>query len=194
MPPKVKVTEEAILVAALTIIREKGIAGVNAREIGHILGCSVQPVFRNFMSMDKLKDVLYKRTETIFDNHMNHGLELNEIPFLGMGLAYIAFAKTEKNLFKFLFMSDEFKDKSVFDMVRGDENRATIQMIADMAKLSFDNAGQLFLHIWLITHGIAALMATNDCDLSEEQITTLLRDTFAGMKHQLTMKETIKKS
>lgn len=189
MPPKVKVTEEAILDASLKIVREKGISGVNAREIGHMLGCSVQPVFRNFQSMEKLKEVLYKKTETLFDNHMNNGMGRNEIPFLGMGLAYIEFARTEKNLFKFLFMSDEFKGKSVFDMVRGEENREIIQMIAEMSGLVFADAEQLFLSIWLVTHGIAALMATNDCDLSDVQITGLLTDSFSGMKYQLGKRE-----
>lgn len=187
MPPKVKVADGAILDAAIEIIREKGIAGVNAREIGYALGCSVQPVFRNFQSMEKLKESLYKRAENIFDNHMRSGMELHRIPFLGMGLAYIEFAKTEKNLFKFLFMSDGFKGKSVLDMIRGEDNKEIIQMIAGMTGLGFDNAEQLFLSIWLITHGIAAMMATNDCDLSKELITKLLMDSFSGMKYQLSI-------
>lgn len=187
MPPKVKVTEEAILNAAMNITRDKGIAGVNARGVAKALGCSVQPVFRNFKSMEKLKDGLYQRTESIFDDYMRSGLKRHRIPFLGMGLAYIEFAKTEKNLFKFLFMSDGFKGKSVLDMIRGDENREIIHIIAGMTGLDFENAEQLFLGIWLITHGIAAMMATNDCDFSEEQIVKLLMDSFSGMKYQLSI-------
>ena len=187
MPPKVKVTEEAILDAAMNITRDKGIAGVNAREVGKALGCSVQPVFRNFQSMEKLKEGLYQKTESIFDDYMRSGMKRHRIPFLGMGLAYIEFAKTEKNLFKFLFMSDGFKGKSVLDMIRGDENREIIHIIAGMTGLDFENAEQLFLGIWLITHGIAAMMATNDCDFSEEQIVKLLMDSFSGMKYQLSI-------
>ncbi len=187
MPPKVKVTEEAILDAAIEITREKGIAGVNARELGKALGCSVQPVFRNFQSMEKLKEGLYKKAENTFDDHMRRGMELHRIPFLGMGLAYIKFARTEKNLFKFLFMADGFKGKSVLDMIRGEENREIIHMIAGMTGLDFENAEQLFLGIWLITHGIAAMMAANDCDFSEELIIKLLMDSFSGMKYQLSI-------
>lgn len=188
MPPKVKVTGEAILEAAIEIIREKGIAGVNAREIGKHLGCSVQPVFRNFQSMEQLKEDLYQKTERLFDTYMKNGMARHQIPFLGMGLAYIAFAKTEKNLFKFLFMSDGFNGKGALDMVRGDENQEIVNIIAGMTGLDFLNAEQLFLSIWLITHGIAAMMATNDCDFSEDQIVKLLMDTFSGMKTQLKRK------
>lgn len=125
--------------------------------------------------------------ESIFDDYMISGMKRHQIPFLGMGLAYIEFAKTEKNLFKFLFMSDGFKGKSVLDMIRGDENREIIHIIAGMTGFDFENAEQLFLSIWLITHGIAALMATNDCDFSEEQIVKLLTDSFSCMKYQLSI-------
>lgn len=185
MPPKVKVTEEAILAAAIEIVRDKGIVSVNARDVGKVLGCSVQPIFSNFENMVKLKEALYQRTEKMFDDHMRQGMNRHRIPFLGMGLAYIDFAKTEQNLFKYLFMSDVFKGRSVLDMIRADENREIVELISGMTGLDFDSAEQLFLSIWLITHGIAALMATNDCDFSEETISKLLMDTFSGMKNQL---------
>ena len=109
----------------------------------------------------------------------------HRIPFLGMGLAYIDFAKTEQNIFKYLFMSDVFNGRSVLDMIRAEENKEIVEMIAGMTGLDFKSAEQLFLSIWLITHGIAALMATNDCDFSEETIAMLLMDAFSGMKIQL---------
>lgn len=185
MPPQVKITESAILDAALGITRTRGITGVNARELAAELGCSIQPVFRCFQNMDNLKQALYAKAEALFDDCMRQGLGRHEIPFLGMGLAYIEFAKTEKSLFKFLFMSDEFKGRSVLGMIRDDENKETVRMIAGMTGLDFKMAQRLFLSIWLTTHGIASLMATNDCDFSERQIASLLMDSFSGMKNQL---------
>ena len=185
MPPKVKITEEEILQAALEIIRSKGIAGVNARDIGKALGCSVQPVFRNFQNMEKLKEALYRKAEEALDSRMRGGMESHRIPFLGIGLAYIQFAREEKNLFKLLFMSDEFKGKSVLDMARGEDSREILGIIAGMTGLDITGAQQLFLAIWLLTHGIAALMATNSCEMSPEEITGLLMDAFGGMKMKL---------
>ena len=101
------------------------------------------------------------------------------------GVQTCALPISEQNLFKYLFMSDVFKGRSVLDMIRADENREIVELISGMTGLDFDSAEQLFLSIWLITHGIAALMATNDCDFSEETISKLLMDTFSGMKNQL---------
>ena len=168
---------------------EKGIASVNARELAKSLGCSIQPVFRNFQSMDNLKKDLYKKAENIYEDYMRRGMERHRIPFLGLGLEYIDFAKNEKNLFKLLFMSDEFKGKGIFDMIEDDENQRRVEMISGMTGLNSENAEQLFVDIWLITHGIASIVATNDCHFSEEQTLKILMDSFFGIKYQLSIKE-----
>ena len=51
MPPKVKVTKEEIIAAALEILRQKGMEAVNARAVAAALGCSTQPIFSNYSSM-----------------------------------------------------------------------------------------------------------------------------------------------
>ena len=59
MPPKVKVTKEEIIAAALEILRQKGMEAVNARAVAAALGCSTQPIFSNYSSMGVLQhDVL----------------------------------------------------------------------------------------------------------------------------------------
>jgi len=185
MPPKIKITLDAILDAGIDIIRKKGIANVNARELAKSLGCSIQPVFRNFQSMDNLKIDLYKKVENVFDDHMRSGMERHQIPFLGLGLAYIDFAKTEKNLFKFLFMSDDFKGRSVFDMMNDEVNQQVAGMISGATGLNFENAERLFINIWVMTHGVASMVATDNSDFSEEQTVKILMDTFLGLKYQL---------
>lgn len=193
MPPKIKITLDAILDAGIDITRKNGIANVNARELAKSLGCSIHPVFTNFQSMDNLKLDLYKKAENVFDDHMRSGMERHPIPFLGLGLAYIDFAKTEKNLFKFLFMSDDFKGRSVFDMMKDEENRQVVGMISGATGLNLENAERLFIYIWVMTHGVASMVATDNSDFSEEQTVKILMDTFLGLKYQFkTTEEDIK--
>lgn len=189
MGPKIKITEEAILQAALDITRESGIGSVNAREVAKVLGCSIQPVFRNFQNMENLKRELRDKARDIYDAYTQRGMESHRIPFLGIGLAYIEFAQKEKNLFKLLFMSDEFKGQSIIDMIHDEENQGIVQMVSGMTGLSLDRAEQLFLDIWLMTHGIASLVATNDFDVKEGQIEKILKDAFLGIKYQLSTEE-----
>jgi hypothetical protein len=57
-----------------------------------------------------------------------------------------------------------------------------------MTGLNRENAQQLFVDIWLTTHGIASLVATDRSEFSEEQmvkILTVLVDSFFGIQHEL---------
>ena len=53
MPPKVKITKEDIINAAIEIVKANGEEAINARNIAATLGCSTQPVFSNFASMEE---------------------------------------------------------------------------------------------------------------------------------------------
>lgn len=187
MAPKIKITNEAIIDAALSIIRKGGIGSVNAREIAKILRCSIQPVFSNFHSMENLKKSLYQKAEEIHNDSMEKGLSAHKIPFLGVGMAYINFAREEKNLYKFLFMSDEIKGKGFLDMVKEDDSQQIVGIISQMTGLPNEKAQELFVNIWLMVQGIASLVATNDFEVSDEQIEKILKDSFLGFKYQLSI-------
>ena len=115
---------------------------------------------------------------------MLQGLEKNAIPFLGMGLSYIDFARKEKHLFRLLFMSDVFQGKKVIDLAADDANKPIISIIAQMTQLTEKQSEQIFLGIWLMVHGIASMLATNECSLEDAQITQLLQHTFTGLKNE----------
>ncbi|MBP3368131.1 MAG: TetR/AcrR family transcriptional regulator, partial [Clostridia bacterium] len=56
MPPKVKITKEDIVKTALELVRAEGEEALNARSIAAALGCSTQPIFSNFETMDELRE------------------------------------------------------------------------------------------------------------------------------------------
>ena len=184
MPPKVKVTQDQIIQAAMDIVRESGIDALNARALAKHLDCSIQPIFKNFETMGSLKQALLVETQKIYDGYTQKGME-NPNPFLGIGLGYIQFAQEEKNLFKLLFMTNEFKQTSLIQIIKDDENQEVVKLVAQLSGLSLVLSEQLFIDVWLITHGIASMCATNDIELSLDEVTMILRDAFAGFKYQL---------
>lgn len=185
MPPKIKVTEEQIILAALELTRFNGIESVNARAIAKKLNCSIQPIFKNFETMGSLRSQLNQRAQSIYDNYTQKGMESNPNPFLGIGLGYIKFAQEEKNLFKLLFMNNEFKQTGLIQIIKDDENQEIVKLVSQMSGLNMHKAEQLFIDIWLTTHGIASMIATNDLELTENEITKILIDAFSGFKYQL---------
>jgi AcrR family transcriptional regulator len=190
LPPKIKITDEDIMNAAIRMVREKGIDCLNARDLAKETGCSVHPIFRVYLSMDGLKAAIYKKAEDIYNERMKQAGENDKDGFLTMGLTYIDFAKNEKNLFKLLFMSDAFNEYSIMDIVgstQGDDE--LIEMICQMTGLSSHSGRDLFAGIWLTTHGIASMFATNSCKFNDDEIRRLLTNSFMGLVMKLKKEE-----
>jgi AcrR family transcriptional regulator len=182
LPPKIQVTKEEIINVAVRLIREKGIESLKARDLAKEIGCSVHPIFRTYNSMEGLKTAVYKKAENIYNERMLSEGEHTDAGFFNMGLAYIDFAKNEKNLFKLLFMSDAFREQSIMDIVgttEGDDE--VLEMLCQSTGLCIKAAKELYAGIWLTTHGIASMFATNNCRFSDEENRRLLNNSFMGL-------------
>lgn len=192
MPPSVRITEELILDAAVELVRERGADSVNARELAKTLGCSVQPIFRVFGSMENLKQQLYKRAEGMFDAIMTQEIARWGIPFLGRNLAYVEFANEERNLYRFLFGSGVREAGSILERIKEQQGQAKADQISAMMGISETQARQLTEDTWLITQGLAALAAENPSKLREEEMVRLLNvvaESFMGLGHEMRKKQ-----
>ena len=65
MPPKVRVTKENIIKTATELVRQSGADAINARAIAKVLGCSTQPIFSNFATMDELKTAVIQSAQEL---------------------------------------------------------------------------------------------------------------------------------
>ena len=190
MPPKIKITQEEIMNMAVRIVREKGIESLNARDLAKELGCSVHPIFRVYTSMEGLKTSVYKEVENLYNRHMESAMKQSENGFLSMGLAYIDFAKNEKNLFQLLFMSDAFREQSLMEIVGSTEgDDEVIDLICQGTGLSREAAADLYTGVWLTTHGIASMYATNNCRFSDEENRKILNNSFMGLMYKFKSEE-----
>ncbi|MEX3745229.1 TetR/AcrR family transcriptional regulator [Lysinibacillus xylanilyticus] len=183
MAPKEQFTEGILLDCAFEMARKSGIDSVNARDLAKELGCSTKPIFRLFSSMDDLKYAIFERASNLYNERMFQGLQQSS--FLGMGLAYINFAREEKKFFELLFLSNKYKISSFSELLNDVENQGIIALISKNTGLTQTSAKSLFIDIWLTTHGIATMCATNTCDLDGSEIEGILKDVFEGVKQKL---------
>lgn len=182
MPPKVKITKEQIINTAVDIVRKDGAQGLNARIVASALGCSTQPVFSNFATMDELRLAVVEKADALCQEYMQREVESGAYPaYKANGMAYIRFAKEEKELFKLLYMRDTSKES----IPQGSE--LTDQM-ADLVHANTGLAGidaHLFhLEMWAYVHGIAVMFATNFVDLDWELVSKMLTDSYQGLRKQ----------
>lgn len=107
MPRKESITIEQILDTAFAMTREEGYASVTARKVAARAGCSTQPIFRVYKNMEELWDAVYDKAAVFFQDYYSLYPRMAHVPFVNLGMAYIAFAREEGHLFELLFLSQE---------------------------------------------------------------------------------------
>ncbi len=182
MPPKVKVTKEEIINAAVDIVRNSGAQAINARTIASALNCSTQPVFSNFATMDQLRLAVVEKADILCQEYMQREVDSGKFPaYKANGMAYIRFAKEEKELFKLLYM----RDRSGESIPEGSELTEKMEsMVHNNTGLSGGNAKLFHLEMWAYVHGIATMFATGFLDLDWELVSRMLTDSYQGLGKQ----------
>lgn len=189
MPPKIKISKTFIVEAALDLVREQGIQELNARTLAKYMRCSTQPIFSNYSSMDELKvDVLKKAYETYFQ-FTERELERGEYPeYKAYGMAYIRFAKKEKELFKLVFMRD--RSEEIGDEYMDETMEDVMKVIRDQTGVAYDKLGTFHMAMWTYVHGIATMLATDYIQLEWDEISDMITTAYKGLLQQYCGEET----
>ena len=182
MPPKVKISKQDIITAALDMVRQNGSAALNARSLASFLNCSTQPIFSNFANMEELRYAVIKKADELYSAYLTREIETqNYPPYKATGIAYIRFAKEEKELFKLLFMRDR-ADEKVDPISQSDS--LVENVVHDSTGLDGDEAKIFHFRMWACVHGIATMVATGFMDLDWEFISQTLTATYIAAKNQ----------
>ncbi len=179
MPPKAKFTREEIVGVGLDVVRKKGAQGLTARALAASLGSSACPIFTLFSGMDEVLKEVLAASARLYDSYIEKGLQSKTYPpYKASGMAYIQFAREEKELFKLLFMRDRTGETI-------EENRESVRPMLDVLQakwgISEDEAYRLHLEMWLYVHGVATMAATNYLLWDEEFISDALTDAYKGL-------------
>lgn len=178
MPPKVKITKEMIIDAAFEIARSDGAEKINARTVSKKLGCSTQPVMYHFKTIEELKKTVYIKADEYHSEYINN--IQSENPMKDIGLNYIRFAETEKNLFRFLFQTNEFTGKNISELINSEELQPVIAILRKEAEVNTEQAKTIFRLLFLIAHGYASMFANNEMTYDEQTIISDLDLVFEG--------------
>jgi len=182
MPPKPKFTKEEVITAALSLVSEKGMPALTARDLGERLGSSARPIFTVFTSMEEVREAVRKAAIRRFEGYAEKAEQYTPV-FKQMGMQMILFAKEEPELYRIAFMSGERKGNNFDDlfMQLGDVAIQCVEVIQRDYGITEPEARSLFEHVWIHTFGIGALCATGMCDFTEEQIIEMLGHDFLAM-------------
>lgn len=182
MPAKKQVPKEAIILAALNIVRESGIENINARSIAQKLKCSTQPIYLSFKGMDELKKAVSESIDNEYNSFFSKYTDTNNY-LVSIAKSHILFAYNERNLYKAMFLSNTMDGVSIEDIANASWNEKAIMFIVKDFKTDKLSAKKAFIDMWLFSSGLAVQLATNNMKISETDIDVLLNDFYERIKN-----------
>lgn len=161
--------------AAMEIFRSYGLQAVTSRRVAQKLGCSTQPLYIEYKSMDDLKSelisIIVKRQDEMYD-----GLISKSTDFLyrSYGMAFLQFAQTEPFLFRHIYILDgnlgkhidELRLPKIFDILENQYGYSRSQ-----AKAIHETASTYLM-------GVSTFISSGYSRFTEEQMNSSLTKLF----------------
>ncbi|MDX2257690.1 MAG: TetR/AcrR family transcriptional regulator [Hyphomicrobiaceae bacterium] len=162
---------EALIEAAVRLINEKGPGGLTFADAARAAGVSSAAPYRHFRDRDALMADVALRGFTAFGAALasawNGGRPEPRAAFERLGRAYLSFARTEPALFAAMFegglaIGDYPEVRQAADAAYEVLRAACVEIAALCPEGHRPPAAMMALHIWSLSHGIAALFARGD--------------------------------
>lgn len=173
MPATKKITKDAIIDAAVDVLRDGGFSAINARSVAKKLGCSTQPIYLSFRSMDELKAALTQRAIAMHTQRVRAVLRAHEgsdSRYSSYGMGFVQFAAQEKQLFRWLYLEDNQFGQYQADVLQ----QEIMQTIVDELGYSEETARRFHQDMIYFSYGLAILANTGHLHLSD----AALREAF----------------
>ena len=179
MPPKMRITREMVVDAAVEITRQSGYESINARTVAGQLHCSTQPVMYHFTTIDSLKKAAYAKADQLHSEYLMD-IAPDRVPVLGIGLNYIRYAVEEPQLFRFLLQSGYAEESNLLDMIDSEELEPVLAAMQEGTGLDRKKTREVFLTVALFAHGYASIIANNSLEYDEKLIAEHLERAWNG--------------
>ena len=180
MPAAKRVSRDQIIDAAVDVLRDGGFSAVNARSVAKKIGCSTQPIYFSFKSMDELKAALTERaiqmhTQRVRDSLRRH--EGNDSRYSSYGMGFVKFAAEKKQLFRWLYLEGQQLGPYQSDILM----QEIIGVIVDEFGYTEDVARRFHQDMIYFTYGLAILANTDHLHLTEPELREALRREFRAL-------------
>ena len=186
MPAVKKVSRETIIDAAVEVLREGGAEAINARSVAKKLGCSTQPIYLSFRSMDELKVDMTERAIELHTRHVREWLNILDADgscykehshYSSFGIGFVKFAADEKYLFRWLYLDGVQPGQYRNDVLLSDIIAAIVNEYGYTEEL----ARKLHQDMAYYSYGLAIMANTGHLQLTDEEILAAFRREFTAL-------------
>ena len=180
-----KISKEAIIDAAVDVLREGGFASINARSVARKLGCSTQPIYASFENMEELKAALTERAvskhieyvRNSLETHHGDGNRNNAGRYSSYGMGFVKFAMQEKQLFRWLYLEGKQIGPYQNDVLLSE----IIQIIVEDYGYSEEIAKKFHQDMTYYSYGLAILVNTDHLYMTDQELMDAFRREFTAL-------------
>ncbi len=186
MPAIRKTSKEAIINAAVNVLRESGAAALNARNVAKKLGCSTQPIYLCFQNMEDLKAAMTQRAVALHTQSVRewlHILDANDScykqhsHYSSYGIGFVKFAALEKHLFRWLYLEGGQPGPHQDDVLLPE----ILAAIVNEYGYSEELAEKLHRDMTYYSYGLAILANTGHLNLTDAELLASFRREFTAL-------------
>ena len=175
MARTVKFSKEDILEKSVEYIKNYGYSNLSVRELAKYIGCSTQPIFKNYANFDLYKDDLKIYLRKDYSSFVQKYINTNNYLYT-ISCAYALYAKNEPNIFFSLFMADLAGSRTVDEVLNTYRNIETIKAMVNQYNISLEDAKKVYREVRFYTHGIATQLCVKSIILTDKEIKELIKN------------------
>lgn len=175
MTRTIKYKKEDILKKSINFIKDYGYSKLTARELAKFIGCSTQPIFKNYNNFNMYKNDLKTYLRKDYTNFISKYIDKNDYLYT-ISYAYALYAKKEPNIFFSLFMADLTESRTISEVLNTERNIETINAIVKQYNISLEEAKKIYREVRFYTHGIATQLCINSIKLTDKEIKDLIKN------------------
>lgn len=164
--------------ATVEVLRDEGFSAINARSVAKKLGCSTQPIYFSFKTMDELKAALTQRAIELHTQRVRdslHAHEGSDSHYGSYGMGFVKFAAEEKQMFRWLYREGKQPGAYQSDILK----QEVIGVIVDEFGYAKDTARRFHQDMIYFTYGLATLANTDHLHLTETGFREVFRTLIA---------------
>jgi AcrR family transcriptional regulator len=185
MAPKSQFSEQDVVNAAVRLVQRGGAEAVSARAVATELKGSTMAVYHRVGSMEELLTEVQRVAQ-----ERQFAFQLREVtgePLLDLAIGYVAFAREEPRLFRFLFFERARPlparvAKKTLEAVPEQLRPAMQQLSRSRGKVNDLDA--FVLKNWIFVHGLACLVSSRTLELDDQAVKALVMQAGAAFSAQ----------
>ena len=170
-----KYSKEDILEKSVEFIKEYSYSKLTVRELAKYIGCSTQPIFKNYENFDMYKEDLKFYLRKDYSSFISKYVDKDDYLYT-ISYAYALYAKKEPNVFFSLFMADLAGSRTVEEVLNTARNFETIEAMVKQYNVSLEEAKRIYREVRFYTHGISTQLCVNSIKLTDKEIKDLIRN------------------